>query len=337
MAKNYQLAADDLLISLWFDSSLTNKFNYLSDVGSVIKIKDLNLVKNIAVKKHPPVQQVQKISKQLEYVIKRPVYNFNSFGKQVDNKLFLNTNEVLAINDVLTKDFATSPDPISPVGVRDMNLLESALLHQKTSFDGRYKYPTVESSAAALMYALSNNHPFHNGNKRTALVSLLVYLERYNVGLTCNDGELFKTSLSLAEHKIDTAGSGIHDAEVYLLSKWIYDNEKPMKKGERVITFRKLKQILTDHGCNYDSRRGRFERKIPKKLGGYKQIFFRMPSDSIQPGEEVDKGVINTLRKQFQLDNNSGFDADAFYSGAEYSAGEFINKYRGVLKRLSHY
>lgn len=53
-------------------------------------------------------------------------------------------------------------------GVRDFALLHSAIERPNATFDGKSLYPTVWSKAAALMQSLCMNHPFTDGNKRTA-------------------------------------------------------------------------------------------------------------------------------------------------------------------------
>ncbi len=53
-------------------------------------------------------------------------------------------------------------------GVRDFALLHSAVERPKATFDGRDLYPTVFAKAAALLESLCMNHPFTDGNKRTA-------------------------------------------------------------------------------------------------------------------------------------------------------------------------
>ena len=98
----------------------------------------------------------------------------------------LSASEVLAIHDVLAADFAAADDPISPAGVKSMNLLESAVSRQFTGYEGRLKYDTPILNAASLTYGICSNHPFHNGNKRTSLVAMLCHLDRND--LTFEDG-----------------------------------------------------------------------------------------------------------------------------------------------------
>lgn len=61
-------------------------------------------------------------------------------------------------------------------GVRDKNLLASAVNTPFQTFMGNDLYPSLYDKAAQLCYGIANNHPFTDGNKRTALHSMYVYL-----------------------------------------------------------------------------------------------------------------------------------------------------------------
>lgn len=61
-------------------------------------------------------------------------------------------------------------------GVRDKNLLASAVNTPFQTFMGSDLYPFLYDKAAQLCYGIANNHPFTDGNKRTALHSMYVYL-----------------------------------------------------------------------------------------------------------------------------------------------------------------
>jgi len=82
---------------------------------------------------------------------------------------WLKEDQVRAIHFELVRDFSSSPDPIVPPGVQSESLLASAVFRPKTALGETLKYPTIETSAAALLHSIIHNHPFHNGNKRTAL------------------------------------------------------------------------------------------------------------------------------------------------------------------------
>jgi death-on-curing protein len=62
-------------------------------------------------------------------------------------------------------------------GLRDLGLLESAVLRPQASFGGEDLYPTLLLKTAALLHSLLRNHPFVDGNKRTSIYSAMTFLE----------------------------------------------------------------------------------------------------------------------------------------------------------------
>src|SRR5215472_1749929 len=89
----------------------------------------------------------------------------------------LNVAEVEAIHHALVRHFQESGDPITPAGVKDRALLESAVSRQVVGSTDNLKYREPRANAATLLYGLCMNHAFHNGNKRTALVGCLEHLD----------------------------------------------------------------------------------------------------------------------------------------------------------------
>ena len=63
-------------------------------------------------------------------------------------------------------------------GVRDLGLLESAAARPRAVFDGKELYPDLFQKAAALMESLAQNHPFVDGNKRTAITASALFLQQ---------------------------------------------------------------------------------------------------------------------------------------------------------------
>jgi len=59
-----------------------------------------------------------------------------------------------------------------------MSLLASAVARQESGYGNTLKYHEPIINAATLLYGICNDHPFHNGNKRTALVCALAHLDR---------------------------------------------------------------------------------------------------------------------------------------------------------------
>lgn len=342
VAKNYRTDPDEVLIHLW--DKAEGRFGYLKNENSVLKNKDVLYVKGITERLSRENERrnkggKNKSAKPTKIIYK--VHDFSTIGRKIDSEEYLKRDEVLTIYNELVSDFESLDDPIQPAGIKDENLLDAAIFHPLTSYEHIFKYPTIETSAAALMYALSHNHAFHNGNKRTAIVAMMVFLDRHNICLICNEDELFKISLKLADHKMVDAASLYPDAEIYELAKWIHLKSKIMKKGERPITLRKLKQILTHFDCTILGN-GKVQRTIhTKPIFGFSRpprILFstRAINQIISDGRDVDTWLVKSIREDLELTpEKGGVDSEIFYEMAKLTPSDFITKYKTLLKRLS--
>lgn len=86
-------------------------------------------------------------------------------------------------------------------GCRDLGLLQSAVSRPKATFGGRELYPELFHKTAALMESIACNHPFIDGNKRTAIVSAGLFLEKNGYRLRATQKELERFTLSVAVRK----------------------------------------------------------------------------------------------------------------------------------------
>lgn len=84
---------------------------------------------------------------------------------------YLSVKDVLLLHQLAIDEFGGSH------GLRDLGLLESAVMRSQASFDGGDLYKTIFDKAAALLHSLLMNHQFVDGNKRTAMFSVMTFLE----------------------------------------------------------------------------------------------------------------------------------------------------------------
>lgn len=88
-------------------------------------------------------------------------------------------------------------------GVRDHDLLESALAQPQSSFGGEYVHDTIFKMAAAYGFHICSNHPFFDGNKRTALVAIYTFLYVNGYRLQADKKSLYAVIIDLANGNID--------------------------------------------------------------------------------------------------------------------------------------
>ena len=113
--------------------------------------------------------------------------------------IILTVDEIIEIHKLLTDKSGGSH------GLRDKNLLESAVYSAVSSFGDEEAYPTIEEKSARLMYALTNNHAFVDGNKRIGAMVMLTTLRLNNVKIKYTQAELVDLSLSVADGSIGYA------------------------------------------------------------------------------------------------------------------------------------
>ena len=111
--------------------------------------------------------------------------------------LFLTLAEVIEIHHDQINRYGGRP------GLRDIALLESALAQPEGSFAGEWLHQNHYEMAAAYAYHLCQNHPFLDGNKRTALASALVFLELNGITLMDPAGRLKNAVIRIASGEMD--------------------------------------------------------------------------------------------------------------------------------------
>ena len=99
-------------------------------------------------------------------------------------------------------------------GVRDENLLASAVNTPFQTFMGNDLYASIYDKAAQLCYGIVKNHPFTDGNKRTALHSMYVYL-------IINGFDITATQQAVEDLIIDVAAGNMTNTE---LTEWLREN-----------------------------------------------------------------------------------------------------------------
>lgn len=105
--------------------------------------------------------------------------------------------ETIIIHEYAIKKFGGS------YGIRDMNLLESAIHRPQTTFDKHELYPNPTDKAAAIIESIVKNHPFTDGNKRTGYILMRLILMKSNLDIEAPEKDKFDFVISIAEGKID--------------------------------------------------------------------------------------------------------------------------------------
>jgi death on curing protein len=105
---------------------------------------------------------------------------------------FLSLDEVLELHDDQISSFGGTP------GVREEGLLESAFAQPQATFGGEYLHPIIAAQAAAYLYHIAMNHPFIDGNKRTAFAVTDTFLRLNGFHLNLTDDRAYDLVMQVA-------------------------------------------------------------------------------------------------------------------------------------------
>lgn len=123
--------------------------------------------------------------------------------------LFLTLDEVLALHEDQIRRYGGSR------GVRDLGLLESAMGGAAATFDGVFLHETLFEMAAAILYGICRNHPFVDGNKRTAVAAALTFLDFNGIEIDAGEDDFYELVIGVAEGRVSKSAVAVflHDHE----------------------------------------------------------------------------------------------------------------------------
>lgn len=242
----------------------------------------------------------------------------------------LTLDEVLTIRRRLAGTSLAGRDFGSVEPLR-LDALASAVERQNTGIGDVRKYKTPEHTAAALFYGVALNHAFENGNKRTALVCMLVLLDKNRVLLVdADEDDLYEMATRVAAHEFLEEGRGDPDTEVEGIYRWLKPRTRTYSLGDSRLRFSELRERLQALDCEFDSPSGNFIKIRRSTPGGTYTHKTGYPRHNF----EVSVQEIKRIRWGLRLDELHGIDSGAFYDLEETVDG-FANEYRQVLSRLA--
>lgn len=121
----------------------------------------------------------------------------------------------------LAKKLMTWDQPIPDFETRPPNILESCLAVPFQVFGEKELYEGLIGKGAMLFYLMNKNHPFFNGNKRMAVATLLVFLEKNNKKIKVSPEEFYRFALWVAESSPKLRKSVVRAIEEFLENNMI--------------------------------------------------------------------------------------------------------------------
>jgi len=122
----------------------------------------------------------------------------------------VSVNEVEYTAHRLAVKFMSWNEPIPPFGSRFPNVLESCLKVPFQTYARKNLYRRLTGKAAILFYLMVKNHPFLNGNKRIAVMTLFFLLYKNGKWLNISDEQLYRVAVGVAKSKSKSKDNIIH-------------------------------------------------------------------------------------------------------------------------------
>lgn len=289
------------------------------------------------------------IEPELQFQFDRAIERIASDDEVYIRYPVLSVRDVLAAHFLIADFFYKSGEGIGGVGPRDENLLMSTVDRQIVGSADQFKWNTPYEISATLLFGIVRNHPFHDANKRTGLVSCANLLLRSNIALTLNEDELVRFTEDVASHDLnryptyrDLVREPIQDPEIVFIARYLRKNSRVLSKTKHSITFRELGATLRRYGFDLAdpkgntidvvyTGRGPFENDIWKGWEtGHRICNIGFPGHS----KQVSIGDVKRIRKELCLLPEFGVDSDAFFQDADLLTN-LISSYEGALRRLA--
>lgn len=108
----------------------------------------------------------------------------------------LTLRQVLILHEEMVRRYGGSS------GVRDQKMLESAIYRPLSTFAGNDLYPDIFFKTAALIQSIIKNHPFIDGNKRTAFAAAFIFMKKAGYDFTAKNKEVVDFAIRVANENL---------------------------------------------------------------------------------------------------------------------------------------
>ena len=223
-------------------------------------------------------------------------------------------------------------------GVLNFNLLSSAVNRQFIEFGGVKKWKDPFLKMATLAFGLTMDHAFHDGNKRTALLSILLYLNLHKRVVTVPKQLLEELMVRIAAHQLHLYPSfqefqAKDDAEVRFIGSKLRAWSRHVDTRLYTITYSELNTRLKEFGFYLDKPDGNTIGVYKTKAGLFgrdmKICMIGYPGAKKQVGEKDLKFIL----QKTGLTAKQGCDSDVFFHGSQPTY-ELLEEYQEPLERL---
>ncbi len=290
---------------------------------------------------HEPMLQPEFDNPLIKREYDRWVKKLNRTGAcaDADTDTSLNWREVLCAHFLVAEFFAADGGGLGGAGPRDRDaaLLQSALSRQFVEFGGVQKWRDHYQIAATALFGLIKNHPFQDGNKRTALLSVLHLLEKQGYTAAVEKRKFENLTVAIADNRHRQNSLYKHlrieyvadDADIAYIASLLNQMTRRLDRSHRALTYRQVNGLIKNHG---------FEMRDPKR----NSIGIVRASDNQSIGrvgfpgmsKQISRTNIKQVRDICALTKKDGYDSAAFYNGVG-GMDSLLLEYAAPLRRLA--
>lgn len=266
-------------------------------------------------------------------------------------------NNILSEKEVfdayfILSDFFLSVGEIAEYGILNFNMLSSAVARQSVGMGNEQKWTQPLEKIATLVFGLVKNHSFKDGNKRIALLSMIIGLHKIYRQLKCSHHKLEELLVRIASNQMDEYDDYKRflkygdDATIEYIAHFLRRNSKKVDNTFRAITYEEFNTKLRTYGIRMENPQGAYIDVMQiveeKKILGIKIPPFGKKEPTTKrllqigfPGwkRQINPKAFKSVLSEAGLTSVKGIDLKTFYEGTEPEY-KLIEEYFEILKRL---
>ena len=275
-----------------------------------------------------------------------------NFSNSEHRSFGLSYEDVLDVHFCIADFFKRDGYGMGGVGIKDLNTFVSTVERQFAGFDGHDVYETDYEKIATLMYGIIKNHPFHDGNKRSAFLCALLLLHKKGRAISIGEKEFEDLMVEIANDELHRKSAlkklikrNQPNPEIRFLGRYLEKNSRKTSKLRKMLKFRELRSIIVANGFDFKNpHKGTIdlikteERRTPRfwlrdRIENKEMVLATIAYHG--EGVDVPDGTLKLVRQKCGLTDQDGFDGEVLLRDAEPTF-QLINSYRTALQSLAY-
>ncbi|HBZ44951.1 MAG TPA: hypothetical protein DEO85_13050 [Maritimibacter sp.] len=264
----------------------------------------------------------------------------------------LSYEDVLDAHFCIVDFFTREGYGLGGIGVKDIGTFVSTVERQYAGYGSADIYENDYQKIASLMFGIIKNHPFYDGNKRTAFLCALLQLNRMGRIIKVSEKEFEDLMVEIADDSIQRRSAlkelrkkKAKNAEILYLGRYLEKNSRKRARLNKTIKFRQLRQIVEENGFSFaNSNKGTIDLvKVSRKP--VRRFWSRDKVETTKTvlatiayhgeGVDVPDNTVKLVRQACGLTDQDGFDGEVLLRDAQPTF-QLINSYQSALQNLAY-